>query len=355
MNETLSGFEPNIAIPPGETIKDYLESLGMSQVDFSKRLGFTPKTVNEIINGKAPITAETALKLENIFGTPASFWNTLEVKYQEVKARIDAEKKIEEEIEIARMIPYSTLANMGFVQTSKIINNKVTNLRSFFAMGSLHYIPDIFPVAFRIEKDKASSLALATWIRIGEILASDIKTERYDENKLKLLIPFFRELTLQTSIEFHPKLIELCASCGVAFVLVPHLPKTYAHGVTKWLTPNKAVVQLSIRRSYVDIFWFSFFHEIGHILLHGKKQTFTEIGIKGKIEEEADYFAAEQLVPSKLYNLFISKRNISLSSILKFAESINIHPCIVVGKLQHDGFLDHSQLNHIRPKLIWKN
>ena len=354
MENKLHGFNPNIAIPPGETLEEFLESFGMTNVELSKRIGLTQKTISEIVKGKAPITAETSLKLENVFGTPASFWNNLEANYQEAKARLQEEKRIDKEIEIAKLIPYSEISELGLIKPTKIGQEKVVNLRSFFGVASLNYIPETLAAAFRAkQKDNASTYALAAWLRIGEISANKIKTELYDEKKLKSLIPVFRELTSQQLEYFSQKLIDLCSSCGIALALVQHLPKTFAHGAVKWLTPNKALIQLSIRGAYSDIFWFTFFHEIGHILLHGKKSTFIEIDNNDELELQADSFAVDTLIPSSKYKAFISGSFESSESIIKFAKSVGIDPCIVVGRLQHDKLIKHYEYNELRTKLCW--
>lgn len=331
------GFSPDIAIPPGETLQEFVDSLAMTQVDLAKRTGLTTKTINEIIKGKAPITQETALKLESVFGTPASFWNNLEASYQETRARLQAEKDIEDETFIARLIPYPELARRGFVKPTSKVKEKVVNLRQFFGVASLNYIPDILPVAFR-KHDKASSshYALASWIRMGELLAGDIKTQDFNEKKLKEMMPKFRGLTMLEADDFIPRLSELCASCGIALVIVQHLPKTFAHGATKWLHPYKAMIQLSTRYQYADIFWFSFFHELGHILLHSKKEAFAETGEKNTEEAEADQFASDYLIASTKYRNFISKNRFTRDSIIKFADEVGIDPGIVVGRLHHD-------------------
>jgi HTH-type transcriptional regulator/antitoxin HigA len=146
ISQTKKGFMPDITIAPGETLQEYSDSLAMTQVDLAKRTGLTPKTINEIIKGKAPITPETALKLESVFATPASFWNNLESNYQETKARLQAEKDIDDEIKIAKLIPYTELARRSFVQPTTKAKDKVVYLRHFFGVASLEYIPDVLEV-----------------------------------------------------------------------------------------------------------------------------------------------------------------------------------------------------------------
>src|SRR5690554_4494435 len=113
------GFKPNIAIPPGETLQEFLDARNMSQVELARRLGLSTKTVNEIIKGKAPLTPETALSLESVFGTSACFWMSLEANYQETKARLDRDKLIKEEYNLIKEIPYARLSKLGVVPATR--------------------------------------------------------------------------------------------------------------------------------------------------------------------------------------------------------------------------------------------
>jgi len=352
IKEIKTGFIPDIAIPPGETLQEYLDSVGMTQVDLSKRTGLATKTLNEIIKGKAPITPETALKLESVFGTPASFWNNLEANYQETRARLQAEREIDQETQIAALVPYSELAKRGFVRSTKKPREKVHYLRQFFGVASLNFIPEILPVAFRKKnKDSSSHYALASWIRMGELMAADIETQSYNEKKLRETMPAFRALTMQDDGTWSAQLEDLCASCGVAMVVSEHLPKTFAHGATKWLQPSKAMVQLSTRYKSADIFWFSFFHELGHILLHSKKAVFAETNEKTREEAEADHFASECLIPGTKYRAFLKKNRLNRNTITEFAHYIGIDPGVVVGRLHHDGYLVWSDYKDLQRKI----
>ncbi|MFZ5968392.1 MAG: HigA family addiction module antitoxin [Bacillota bacterium] len=357
MANKYNDYYPNIAIPPGVTLKEYLEDVGMSQAELAKRTGITTKHISEIINGKAPISQDTSLKLENVLGIPASFWNNLEMNYQETKARLDAEKEIQDEMAIASEIPYNEIAKNGWISPTKDPRHKVVNLRSYFGVASLRFIPDVHEAAFAAfrtaDQEKVSRLALATWLRQGEIKASEVKTEPFDKKKLMASIEAFRSLTLLSAEEFEPRLKDLCAACGIALVFVPHLSKTYAHGATRWLSPQKSMIQLSLRYKYADIFWFTFFHELAHIILHGKKEIFIELsGNKDVMENEADSFASKTLIPYKEYENFI-RGTISKSTIIDFSKKVNVHPCIVVGRLQHDKIISYSEFSELRPRFTW--
>jgi len=350
-------FTPTIAIPPGETLKENLKYLGMTQYELARRTGLSPKHINEIIKGKSAITEETALKLEYVLGIPASFWNNLESNYQETLARLKDDKELEEEYEIAKKIPYSDMSKYHWVENTKDKKARVRNLRSFFAVSSLKQVPLVISGAFRkSDGPNTSSYALAAWLRRGILLGSKIKTEPFNKQNLKKLIPCFRELTTKNPDEFYPEMVELCASCGIALVLVQHLPKTYACGATQWINAYKAVIQLSIRGSRADIFWFTFFHEIAHIILHDKKEFHLQESNENKCDEgEADEHASNWLIPPSEYENFVESGVYNRSSIISFSKKIGVHPCIVVGRLLHDKKIEYTHFNDLRPSFCISN
>jgi len=335
----------DIAIPPGETISEMLEVNNMTQAELAARIDFSKKHINKIIKGEAPITAETAVKLENIFSLPASFWMNLEANYREDLARLK-EKKDEEEMEIAKTLPYSEMVKYKWLPDASKIEEKIYNLRNFFRVASLTLIEGTptYSVAFRTANpDQASSLALSAWLEKGRNLAKDIETYSFSKEKIEERISVFRKMTNKSPKEFFPDLVNSLSECGIAFVIVPNIQKTYAHGAVSWLSKDKVLMQLSLRYKYSDIFWFSFFHELGHILLHGKRDEFIEYedGDRNKKEDEADAFAANILISKKDYEKFLQRKNFKSHSITRFANEIGVSPGIVLGRLQHEGLLPH--------------
>ena len=140
--------------------------------------------------------------------------------------------------------------------------------------------------------------------------------------------------------------------------IVEAFPKARANGATRWLSPTKALIQLSLRHKWEDIFWFSFFHEAGHVVLHRKKEVFLETGGRKsaaqadpafkRLEDEADRFASRTLIPTGFDRRL---RRASLEDIEDLAQHIGVAPAIVVGRLQHDGVLPYHQGNHFRGRL----
>lgn len=357
-------FEPDYIIPPGETINELLEHHDMTQRELSKRLELAPKTVNEIIKGKAPISFETANKLENVFGIEASFWNNLEKNYQEQMANKEKEKKLEMQIGELKKFPIRELQKKKWIPNSiESAEEKVDALLKFFGVASFEAMKKLFQDskildgAFRISPDyRIDEYALFSWIRKGEVEAHKIETTSFDKKLAYSKLDELRELTREEDPKvFIPKIQEICASFGVAVVFVPELKGSRVSGMTRWLTPKpKAIVQLSVRYKTNDSLWFTFFHELGHVLLHEKKPFVELTKYKtDKNEEEANEFAANTLIPKKEYISLIRQGRPTKSRIEKFASSIGVHPGIVVGRLQKDNCLPWSYYNDLKVRYCW--
>ncbi len=271
-------YQPNIAIHPGKTLLDILTSLNMSQVDLADRTGLTPKTINEIIKSKNPITPDTAVKLAAVFGTSATFWNNLERNYQETLTRLKTDEILKKEVShLKKFSCYSELQKWDYVPKAKTQIEKVKNILNFFSIGSLNLLPNTQEVAFRQIKFKnLSKESLAAWLRCGEIEAQKIDTQAFDKNKMINSLKDLKSISQKEIGLWEDKIKEICASFGVAVVSIPYFKNTYACGATYWLNPNKAVIQLSLRGHYSDSVWFALFHELAHLIIHGKKEQFIE-------------------------------------------------------------------------------
>ena len=356
-NSNEATYLPDSPVPPGETLRETLESLGMKQVELAKRMNRPVKTINEIIHGKAAITADTAIQLEIALGVSSQFWLNLEANYRIARARIEAQKRLASEIEYARKFPYAEMAKWKWVKRTNKKGEKVSELLRYFGTTSLKTLKLAPGTSYRRSARKgASTEALTAWLRRGELRGLDIRTATYNKPSFRDALTEIRRRTLDMSQDFAKEISDTCAKCGVAVVYVPHLKKTYVNGATRWLTPEKAMIQLSIRYRYRDVLYFTFFHEAAHILLHGKTKRFIDVDdqVKSQKEVEADTWATDFLIDSKAYRQFCEKQDFSRDSVISFAQSQGISPDIVVGRLQHDGTIPHSALNHLRPKLRWQ-
>lgn len=358
MNNAQNKYKPDYVSPPGETLLDTLEAIGMSQADLAERAGRPKKTINEIIKGKAAITPETALQLERVLGVPSGFWNQREHLYREFLAREAENARLRDQVEWLEKLPVKAMIKLGWIEGSK---DKVTLLRqtlSFFGVATPQKWDELWresQPAFRKSRSfKTDPGAVASWLRKGEIEARRISCDPYSETKFKEVLRQIRSLTATAPEYFQPELARLCASAGVAVVFVPELPGTRVFGATRWLTPNKAVIQLSLRYKTDDHLWFTFFHEAGHILLHGKTRLFLEDDHdRDGHEKEANRFAADMLIPERALRRFQAREDHSLEAIKNFAREIGIVPGIVVSRLQHEGLLQRSHGNKLKARVEW--
>lgn len=345
----------DLPIPPGELLAETLEAMNLSQAELARRMGRPIQAINEIVRGTKEITPETAIQLERVLGVPAHIWLGLEAEYQHTKARLDDRKRLgaEANLPIVKLL-YRPLARLGWLPKTRNRTKQVAHLLVFFGVGSLHKVPVAEPAAYRLSRTRrAQPEALAAWLRKGELEAQKIEAEPFNEKRLRDFVPELRRLTTKPPEMFEPYVKKALAECGVALVLLPHLPKAYAHGATRWLSPEKALVQLSLRGKWADIFWFSLFHELGHVLLHGRRQVYIAGGEQDEYERGADRFASDQLISPDDYEAFLSKGDLSEAGVVAFAKEQGIHPGIVVGRLQHSGHLSHSRLNHLRTRFTW--
>jgi HTH-type transcriptional regulator/antitoxin HigA len=345
-----SAFMPAVAIAPGETIRENMIFLGMNQRELAARLDITTKHLNNIINGNSPITYETALKLESVIGPRAQFWMNLETNYQLNKARLEEQKKLEADLEVLKEIPYLKMSEFGWVKKTSEKSERVFNSRAFFGVAELCSIKYSYDVAFRKQKqiNEISDLGVLAWIRKAELEGLNTEVEEFSRIKLKKFIPKFRELTMKESDELLTDMQSICAECGVALLIVPYLPKTYISGATIWRR-DKAIIALSVMGKRADRFWFTFFHEIAHLIKHSNKEFHISYE-KESSENEADDMASNYLIPEKQYNKFISEYDYKDNSqIVKYSNEVGIAPFVLLGRLQHDELLGYNQHNDLIP------
>ncbi|MCY3839569.1 MAG: ImmA/IrrE family metallo-endopeptidase [Gammaproteobacteria bacterium] len=237
----------------------------------------------------------------------------------------------------------------------------VSKLLTFFRVGSVDAWTaryGLANVAYRHSpKFKSSEFALATWLRLGEIEAEREECADFSESRFGHAIGKVRGLTREPIVEALQQTAKLCNEAGVALVLVQPLPKTALSGAAWWLTPRKAVIQLTARHKSVDHLWFSFFHEAAHILLHSKKGVFfDETNDNGaEQEQEANEWASSNLVPKSAWKQFVATSPRRAHVVRAFAEEQGIAPGIVVGMLQHKGLLPWTHLNFLIVRLTWNS
>lgn len=339
-----------IAIPPGETIKEQINQISMTQKELAIRMDLSEKHLSHLINGDVFLTQDVAYKLEMVLGLPASFWNNLESIYREDLKRIEEETKLEDEKKILKKLPYLEMSKLTWVPVIRREEEKIINLRKFFEVADLKIIENdvLFPrlACRRLSLTEKSDYALLCWIQKAKLEARKIETDKISISSLKGKLTFFRELTKEEPETFLPILREELAKCGIALVVLPHLKGSYLQGAT-CLIKNKIIVGLTLRGKTNDKFWFSFFHELAHIILgHLDKGE----GLTPKEEKEADLFAENVLIPSDSYISFVKVRDYTPTAIKTFASSLNINPALIVGRLQKDKIIGQEENNSLKKR-----
>ena len=298
--------ERELLIKPGDTILETIEELRMSQVELARRMGKTASKVNDIISGKEPITISTAVQLEKVLGIDAQFWLNMETLYREKLARIEQEETLEACLGWLRQQPIKELKESGYIKTEKVGTAMVDEVLKFYAVDTPKqwenvYVEHYASTSFRKSKAYETALSSMTaWLRIGEIQMRQLNLPEYNRENFKNALSNILSIVEEHPDDFAGQLQEIVQQAGVALVYTISLPHAPISGGARWVG-GRPLIQLTDRYKTNDQFWFTFFHEAGHILLHGKKDVFIEefSGFEPdpKKEEEADAFAANHLLP----------------------------------------------------------
>lgn len=354
-------YSPRTVSPPGATLAETLEELGMTQADLARRMGRPMKTINEIVRGKAMILPDTALQLERVTGVPGSFWLAREAAYRTHLAREArlAEERTGDVVAWVRQFPCKAMAGWGWIPHHERSAQYATDLLAFFRVASPHAWNLTWgrpEVAFRRSATKdGDRFAIAAWLRRGEIQAQARVVQPYSHDRFRESLEQLRALTATTPEVFVPSLQQSCAAAGVVLEFVPELPGARVSGATRWLHPSRALIQLCLRFKTDDQLWFSFFHEAAHVLLHPKKGIFIDEvnGGSSPLEVEANRFAAQALIDNHAFDAFAATRPFSRERVAAFASAQGVAPGIVVGRLQHEQLIPYSHLNDLKQRLAW--
>lgn len=348
--------EPGYAVAPGETLAETIAALHMDQRELAIRAGLSEKHVSRIINGHAAVTPETAAKLDRVTRVPARVWSNLEATYQERRAQIAERERLKHDIDWLKTIPVGELVRRGLIPAAKDKIARIQAVLRFFGVDNpgawRHYYLRANPAYRKSAAFQAKPSATATWFRIGELKAQEVHSAPYNASQFMKALEQIRKLTTDSPTVFEPKMKSLCAEAGVVLVFVREIKGCPVSGLARWLSPTKALIQMGLRHKTDDQFWFTFFHEAGHILHDGKKEIFIDDDRhQDDGEEKANRFAADFLIPPEATAELGTLA--TRAAIQDFAKRIGIAPGIVVGRLQHDGIIPFSYLNDLKKRFTW--
>jgi HTH-type transcriptional regulator/antitoxin HigA len=346
-------------VSPGEILSEALEDRRMSQSELARRMGRPIKTINEIVQGKASITTDTAIQLELALGIPADLWNNLETSYRARQAEERSASEFEANVEWAEGFPLKDLARSGLINSAKAGSESVRELLTFFGVSNreawdLQWEKPV--AAFRASEAHASQLpAVAAWLRWGELAAARSEAGAFDREAFRSLIPKIKRLTRQDPGQAMAQVQQLCEEVGVIVLLTPEFKGTRLSGAARRLPDRRALIQLSLRHKTDDQLWFSFFHEAGHLLEGSETDQIDLDEPKGDAvdteEELADRFARNTLVSPSAYEDFVAADDFSPEAIRRLGKAEGVSPGIVLGRLQRDDLVPWSRLHSLKKRV----
>lgn len=354
------GWSPDWAVHPGEHLAEYIEAKGWSQAEFARLAGLTPKLVSTILNGTNPISAETALKLEHVLGMKAHIWTGLQADWDLAEARRARQKNVQEAKSFLAKFPVKELIARNVLPRGLSIEATCESVLSLLGIGTTGALDGRLrnlAVQHRHSKSfKSDENHVAAWLMLGERKARNMKLAPFDQSAFEHAVASVRKMTCERAEDFAPRMIETCAQAGVAVVFEPPFPTTRLFGSARWIDGNNAIIQMSLRMKSNDHFWWTFFHEAGHIVLH-RGRTFADDqgGVGDGAEDEADAWAEEQLVGKDRFDQFCKTVPRSEAAVRTFAQEVGLHPGIVVGMLQHRRIVPFTHLNGLKVHYEWAN
>lgn len=373
MARKLFPFQPDYAVHPGAYLDELLETRGMHQAELAIRLGITKKHLSHVVNGKVPVSVELAHSLEKVFNDyAAKYWLSLQATYDIFVKN----KKIEEQYQANKetydswltQFDYTNLVKMGYVveiNTGKSASSKISNLLAFFGCSDIESWNQLYhsnlPAACRISGAAAAKLGnTSSWIRAGQQKAQSLSPSlpRYNKAKFRKSLTEIKDMTTHTSTGFDQRMIDLCANAGVLLLFMREIPRSGICGAAYWVNSSTTpCIQMGLRFKKNDHFWFTFFHEAAHILKEYKKKVYLDCDMieETDAEMEADRMARNFLIPASAYRDFVNKGHYYKTDIIQFANQIQIHPGIIVGRLQHDKKIEWSWHNDLKETFNWLN
>lgn len=336
-------YNNKIAFHPGYYIKEIVDESGLTQEDFAKRLDTTPKNLSLLIRGEQSLSIDIAMKLSRLIGTSVNYWLNLQNAYDALIAEFRSEEELAEERKVFEYFDYKFFReNYELPDLPRQKDEQIKALRTFLNVATLTVLcKRDMAVSFRsLTEDltEASTVKANAMVQIATNKALKISAPKFNKKKFEEAVKYALTLT-RNHEEFYPLIRKAFLETGVIFVILPNIAGSKTNGATKKIGDN-IMLMVNDRRLNADSFWFTLFHEIGHIIngdygISFEKET-------GEQEEAANKFAQDSLIPSDQYKKFVEGAKFDLQSIKEFANRINRDPGIVLGRLQNDKIVDFN-------------
>ena len=331
-------YDDKIAFHPGYYIKEIVEDSGLTQEDFAKRLDTTPKNLSLLIRGEQSLSIDIAMKLSRMIGTSVSYWLNLQNAYDALIAEFKSKEELAQERVIFSFLDYKYFReHFGLPDLPRKIHEQIVYVRNFLNVSTLTVLKKRdMAVNFRSatgELAEANIIKANIMVQIATNIALKTEASKFNKTLFEEAVRYALTLTKNHST-FYPLIREAFAKAGVIFVILPNISGSKINGATKKVG-NNIMLMVNDRRLNSDTFWFTLFHEIGHIMNGDYGISFD--AESGEQEEIADKYAENMLIPYELYRKFIEENRFDVQSISIFAKKIDRDPGIVLGRLLNDG------------------
>lgn len=352
MAKKMSGLSREFIIHPGETLKEILDDRDMTQRELALRTNVREPHISGIVNCQKPISASFAKKLEYALEVDASFWINLQANYDKEVADFEELNQISDE-ELGILQKIKGLSNyakeIGLISPDATGPMLIIEWRKRLNLSSLMSIPQMAQAgAYRLaSSDKTDPFILFTWLRITDLITKNQEvSEELDIDKLKSRLGIIRRLVFEDFDTLHSKLKMYLAECGIKFAIVRHFTGAPVQGVIKRNHDNTLCLIMTVRHKFADVFWFTLFHEIGHIINGDIDGLLVDYeSSDSELEDRADEFAASTLMDSVQYRIFTQAGDFTLQSIHRFCLEQEIPVYLLIGRLQRDRHIEYRQYN----------
>lgn len=346
-------YNGKIAFHPGYYIKEIIEESGLTQDDFAKRLDTTPKNLSILVRGGQSLSMDIAMKLSRMLGTSINYWINLQNSYDCLIAEFNSLEELKAERKIFNCLDYKYFRDYFLLPNlPRRIDQQIVEVRRFLNVSTLSVLSNQdLAVSFRstgLNLAEQNVIKANTMVQIAINTALKIEAPKYNKGCFERAIAYALTLTTDHT-GFYPLIKKAFLESGVILVVLPNLPGSKINGATKKVGKS-IMLMVNDRRFYSDTFWFTLFHEIGHIINGDFGVSFEKE--KGEIEALADKYAEDNLISPQEYQEFLEKKQYDIYSIKRFANRINRDPGIVLGRLQNDGIISYDDwnLNSLRHK-----
>lgn len=336
-------YNDRIAFHPGYYIKELVDESKLTQADFAKRLGTTPKNLSLLIRGEQNLSIDIAIKLSRMIGTSVQYWLNLQQTYDTLVAEFNSEKELEEERIVFDNLDYKYFRdNFRLPNLPRKVDEQIKQVREFLNVATLSVLKKRdLAVRFKCASDEineSNTIKANIMVQIAVNKALKVEAPKYNKNEFEKAIKYALSLTTKHD-DFYPLIKKAFWDAGVIFVILPNLSGSKINGATKKIG-DKVMLMVNDRRLYADTFWFALFHEIGHIINGDYGISFVDES--GENEDAADKYAQDTLIAPDKYKEFVRKKKFNKNSIILFAKQIERDPGIVLGRLQKDGLVGYD-------------